>query len=220
MSKSYNQYCPIAKALDLVGDRWSLLIVRELLIRGPSRYTDVRNGLPGIATNLLAGRLRELERAGLVKKEEAPPPIATTLFDLTERGQALEPVLLQLGAWGSPLLATARRSYGPMPHWLVLLLRLHFAGSVPGASRARIEIRADGVPITLDLKGGKVSIVLGPSRAADARITGDAATVLEFMTGRLPRVRAQRRGLRLAGDLSAIRRIVPRCTRKGLPASR
>src|SRR5690349_25102414 len=84
--RSYGQYCSVAKALDVVGDRWTLLIVRELLLQGPCRYTDLRNGLPGIATNLLADRLNELEGAGLVRREEAAPPVATTLFRLTEAG--------------------------------------------------------------------------------------------------------------------------------------
>src|ERR687885_1607076 len=84
--RGYGQYCAVAKALDLVGDRWTLLIVRELLLRGPCRYTDLRHGLPGIATNLLADRLRELERAGIISREDAPPPVATALFRLTPRG--------------------------------------------------------------------------------------------------------------------------------------
>ena len=83
--RSYRQYCAVAKALDVIGDRWNLLIVRELLLRGACRYTDLLHGLPGIATNLLADRLRELEQAGIVYREDAPPPIATTLFRLTPR---------------------------------------------------------------------------------------------------------------------------------------
>jgi DNA-binding HxlR family transcriptional regulator len=93
---SYGEYCSLAKALDVVGDRLTLLIVRELTIRGPSRYTDLRNGLPGIATNLLADRLRELEQAGIVDREEAPPPVATTLFALTPRGEELRPAVEEL----------------------------------------------------------------------------------------------------------------------------
>src|SRR5258708_19208604 len=91
--RSYGQYCSIAKALDVIGGRWTLLIIRELLIRGPCRYTDLKNGLPGIATNLLSGRIRELESAGLIEREDAPPPIATTLFHLTEAGPQLQPAL-------------------------------------------------------------------------------------------------------------------------------
>src|SRR6266550_2296550 len=102
--RSYKQYCAIAKALDVIGDRWNMLIVRELLLQGACRYTDLHDGLPGIATNLLADRLRDLERAGIVTREEAPPPIATTLFGLTPRGEELGPVLRALGQWGVPLM--------------------------------------------------------------------------------------------------------------------
>src|ERR1043165_4133951 len=89
--RSYGQYCSVAKALDVIGDRWSLLIIRELLLQGPCRYTALRNGLPGIAANPLAERLRELEPAGLIRREEAAPPVATTLFHLTEAGAGARP---------------------------------------------------------------------------------------------------------------------------------
>src|SRR5579863_7087118 len=107
--RSYGQYCSVAKALDVVGDRWTLLIIRELLLQGPCRYTDLRNGLPGIATNLLAQRLRELEAAGVVAREDAPPPIATTLFKLTRRGRGLDGAISALGLWGAPLLAESAK---------------------------------------------------------------------------------------------------------------
>ena len=103
--RSYGQNCALAKALDVIGDRWTLLIVRELMIRDGCRYTDLRNGLPGIATNLLAERLDDLEKAGLVSREAAPPPVATTLFRLTQRGKDLEPAIAALGRWGAPLLS-------------------------------------------------------------------------------------------------------------------
>src|ERR1700730_780738 len=103
--RTYGQYCSLAKALDLLGDRWTLLLVRELSLRGPSRYTDLRAGLPGVATNLLADRLRELEAAGVVAREEAAPPVATTLFRLTPRGEELKGALHELGRWGIPLMA-------------------------------------------------------------------------------------------------------------------
>src|SRR2546423_15133465 len=81
--RAYAQFCGLAKALEIIGDRWTLLIVRELMAHRRCRYTDLQNGLPGIATNLLADRLRELEQAGIIQREQAPPPIATTLFSLT-----------------------------------------------------------------------------------------------------------------------------------------
>src|SRR5258708_12092227 len=104
--RQYGQFCPLAKAFDVVGDRWTLLIVRELSVRR-CRYTDLREGLPGIATNLLADRLRSLEAAGVITAETAPPPVATTLYRLAERGEALRPAANALAQWGGPLLADA-----------------------------------------------------------------------------------------------------------------
>src|ERR1700722_12004671 len=103
--RSYGQFCSVAKALDVIGDRWTLLIIRELLLRGACRYTDLKNGLPGIATNLLADRIRELEAAGLVAGEEAPPPIATPLVRLTDAGAELEPLVRALSSWGIRFMA-------------------------------------------------------------------------------------------------------------------
>ena len=95
--RSYHHYCSVARGLDVVGDRWTLLIVRELLLQGSCRFTDLKNGLPGIATNLLSTRLKELESAGLITREDAPPPVATVLYGLSESGRELEPVLKALG---------------------------------------------------------------------------------------------------------------------------
>src|ERR1700677_1291882 len=116
--RSYGQYCSVAKALDVIGDRWTLLIVRELLAQGPSRYTDLRNGLPGIATNLLAERLRELEQAGIVVREEARPPIAPALFSLSPRGKQLHTVIEELGRWAMPLMAETSPEEEYRSHWL------------------------------------------------------------------------------------------------------
>ena len=111
VSKRYDQYCPIAHALELIGDRWALLIVRELL-QGPKRYTDLAAQLPGIGTNILAARLRELEAAGLVSREtfaEVPPRVE---YSLTTRGRALRPVVDALASWGKGLPARQSRSAG------------------------------------------------------------------------------------------------------------
>src|SRR2546421_3568128 len=118
--RSYRQYCSVAKSLDLIGDRWTLLIVRELLLRGACRYTDLRDGLPGIATNLLADRLRDLEEKGIVGREDAPPPVATTLFRLTPRGEQLRPTLVELGRWGAPLMVETGANGAFRSHWLSL----------------------------------------------------------------------------------------------------
>src|SRR5947199_3524354 len=102
--RSYNQFCPAARALDLVGERWTLLVVRELLF-GPKRYTDLQEGLPGIGPNVLAARLRALEGAGLVQKRRLPPPAASTVYELTEIGAGLRPVLMDLFQWVLQLLS-------------------------------------------------------------------------------------------------------------------
>ena len=98
--KAYHQYCPVAHALDQVGDRWELLIVRELML-GQRRYTDLAEALPGIGSNILATRLRDLEEAGVVRKTKLPPPWAVTVYELTERGRELDSVLRALAAWGA-----------------------------------------------------------------------------------------------------------------------
>src|ERR1700755_2300820 len=139
--RSYDEYCAAAKALDVIGDRWTLLIVRELALRGPCRYTDVRNGLPGIASNLLSDRLRELERAGVVAREDAPPPIATTLFRLTPRGEELRPVLDALVRWGIPLMAEQKPDDAVRSHWLTGAVELMLTDRSP-----------DDPPVTLELQ--------------------------------------------------------------------
>ena len=101
--KAYHQYCPVAHALDQIGDRWELLIVRELML-GQRRYTDLAEALPGIGSNILATRLRDLEAAGVVRKTKLPPPWAVTVYELTERGRELDSVLRSLAAWGAGTL--------------------------------------------------------------------------------------------------------------------
>jgi DNA-binding HxlR family transcriptional regulator len=105
MAKHYEHYCPVAHALDLVGERWALLVIRELM-PGPKRYTDLAEHLPGIGTNILASRLRDLEAAGVVEKRTLPPPAASRVYQLTPYGQELRPVLRELALWGA-------RSLGP-----------------------------------------------------------------------------------------------------------
>src|SRR4051812_44763504 len=154
--RSYGQYCLVAKALDVVGDRWTLLIVRELLARGPSRYTDLRSGLPGIATNLLADRLRELETAGLVDREDAPPPIATTLFRLTERGAALGPVIFELGRWGVPLMRDDDPDDAFRGQWLRLPVQMFLADHEPDQPPASVQVRAGDQIVVIDVDAGRV----------------------------------------------------------------
>ena len=114
MRRTYGQFCPVARSLDLLGERWTLLIVRELLI-GPQRYSDLRDRLPGMWSNLLAQRLRDLDEAGLVQRRELPPPAARLVYELTERGRALEPVVYELARWGLELLDEPGDDVVPWP---------------------------------------------------------------------------------------------------------
>src|SRR5579875_3834022 len=98
-SRSYCDVCPIARALDVIGERWALLVVRELLL-GPQRFSDLRRALPGASSNMLADRLRELEGHGVLRRRTLPPPAGSSIYELTERGRELEPVLDALGIWG------------------------------------------------------------------------------------------------------------------------
>src|SRR5258707_3570992 len=147
--RQYGQFCPLAKTLDVVGDRWTLLIVRELAAR-PCRYTDLRDGLPGIATNLLADRLKSLEAAGIITAESAPPPVATTLYRLAERGEALLPALQELVKWGAPLLAHADETDEVRSRWLVQAARAMFSDvHVSEADNVEVVLDIDEQPSTL-----------------------------------------------------------------------
>jgi DNA-binding HxlR family transcriptional regulator len=136
--KRYDQYCPIAHSLGLVGERWSLLIVRELL-HGPKRYTDLSSSLPGIGTNVLAARLKELEACGLVSKRRLEPPAASQVYELTEYGLGLKPVVRELALWGLRSIGAPTDEDEMAPGWLFSALDTVFAPFAPsGAFEFRI----------------------------------------------------------------------------------
>lgn len=140
VSKRYDQYCPIAHALGLVGERWALLIVRELM-QGPKRYTDLAASLPGIGTNILAARLRDLEQGEIVAKRRLPPPAASQVYELTPYGRALKPVMRELALWGIRTLGPPADDEELFPGWLEGALDTVFA---PVAPPGRFEFRVDG----------------------------------------------------------------------------
>jgi DNA-binding HxlR family transcriptional regulator len=208
--RSYGQYCGLSKALDVVGDRWSLLIVRELLIRDGCRYTDLRNGLPGIATNLLADRLRHLEDAGVIEREEAPPPVATTLFRLTPRGRELETVMMLLGRWGHPLLADAPKGDAFCSHWLVMPARHSLSDHAPDRPPVTLELRAGDEPVSIEAAAGAISAWPGTAENPDAVISGPPRVVIALLRGDMALDQAQGAGLRLDGDARVLYRMQPR----------
>lgn len=205
--RTYDQYCPAARALDVVGDRWTLLIVRELLNRGACRYTDLKDGLPGIATNLLADRLRELEERGIITREDAPPPIATTLFRLTPRGAALKPVLTALGEWGMPLLEEASERAAFRSHWLAVPLEYRLRDHAPERPAVTIEVRTGDQPVVIETVDGAVRVRPGTAAQPDAVLTGPPPLIMDVLMRDLALATARERGLDFEGDPEALRRV-------------
>jgi len=200
--RSYGQYCSVAKALDVVGERWNLLIVRELLLRGPCRYTDLRQGLPGIATNLLGDRLRDLEQAGVVRRRPASPPVATDLFELTDSGTALAPVLRALGEWGARYMSGDAGGDVFCGHWLAFPVSLYLRA--PADRDLTVEVRVGGTPMTIEAVGGELQV--SPGHAADPALVlqGEAQLVLGVIAGQLDLDEARRAGLEVQGDAQVL----------------
>jgi DNA-binding HxlR family transcriptional regulator len=208
--RSYKQFCAVAKSLDVVGERWTLLIVRELLLRGPSRYTDLRNGLPGIATNLLGDRLQDLEKAGVVAREDAPPPVATTLFSLTDRGRELASVVYELGRWGLPLMGTQGPDDVFESHWLTMPVELFLEDHDPKADPVVIELEtADDQSSFLKVGGDEIKVLYRYDGDVDATVTGDPQMVLRLLSGKISVSQARRHGLRIKGSAAALTRVLP-----------
>jgi DNA-binding HxlR family transcriptional regulator len=217
--RTYGQYCSVAKALDVVGDRWTLLIIRELLTQGPCRYTDLKAGLPGIATNLLSDRLRELESAGLVSKQEAAPPVATALFRLTETGAALGPALNALGEWGIRYMAEPADGDEFRSHWFSFPVSLFLHDRTPAGPPVAIELRTAGRPAVIEASGGVVSTRLGRVPGPDLVLDGDPRLILGLLSARLSPAQARDLGLVIEGDIAALERLQPEPAGPG-PAGR
>jgi DNA-binding HxlR family transcriptional regulator len=188
--KSYHQYCPIASALDLVGERWSLLVVRELLQHGQLRYSDLHRALDGCGTNILAARLKDLERGGVVRRRKLPPPAASTVYELTEYGKGLAPVLRGLAHWGARVMGPPTAEVELEEGWLAAALTI----ALPPTT-ACVEFRiGDEVA---SLVGGQV--VEGPADQPDVVVTGDPSGFFHLVVDRdvdAVEVRGSRRALR------------------------
>jgi DNA-binding HxlR family transcriptional regulator len=177
MAKSYDQYCPVAHALDLVGERWSLLVVRELLEEGPLRYSDLHARLDGCGTNILAARLKTLEQGGVVRRRRLDPPAASWVYELTEYGEGLRAVLHVLAHWGARSLGPPTSLDDLEPGWLPGVLRI----AVPEAcTGTRIEFRIDDEVASIDGR----EIHAGPIDAAQAVVTGDAPGFYRLLVDR------------------------------------
>jgi DNA-binding HxlR family transcriptional regulator len=176
MAKHYDHYCPVAHALDIVGERWALLVVRELM-PGPKRYTDLAEHLPGIGTNILASRLRDLEAAGIVEKRTLPPPAASRVYQLTDYGQELRSVLRELALWGARSLGPPTTDDELFPGWLENALGTLLA---PLAPSGRFEFRiGDEVASIVDGEARS-----GPIEDADVVVEGEPEGVYHMFVDR------------------------------------
>ncbi|MFI5758692.1 winged helix-turn-helix transcriptional regulator [Streptomyces sp. NPDC051569] len=181
--RSYDQYCAAARALDAVGDRWTLLIVRELLA-GPRRYTDLHADLPGVSTDVLASRLKDMERDALATRRRLPPPAAAYVYELTERGRGLLPVLTALAEWGAPALGERRPTDAVRAHWFAIPLLPVLSGPESVAA-GLLEVRLDEGAFHVRLGDGEPEYGDGPAENPDARLVLDADTCRELSGGAL-----------------------------------
>jgi DNA-binding HxlR family transcriptional regulator/putative sterol carrier protein len=205
-TKPYDQYCAIARALEVVGDRWTLLLVRELLT-GPKRHTDLRAGLPGIATNVLGDRLQLLQQAGLVRRAILPPPAASTVYELTDRGRQLKPVLLALAGWGLPLLDSPRDQDTFRLSWLVLALEQRFDPQAARGVELTWELRVDDEVLHVIIDNDTVQTLQGPAPAPDVVLEADRDLFLAWATGQLPDNQALAAGLRVTPGRQALQQL-------------
>lgn len=200
--RTYRQYCPVAHALDLVGERWSLLVIRELA-HGPLRYSDLSDRLAGCSTNVLAARLRGLEAAGVVTRRRLPPPAASTVYELTEAGNGLRPVLAALAHWGARLLGPPGPTAQLHAGWLASALR---TAVVDADAEARVTFRIAGEVASLDAG----TVVDGALDDAEAVVEGDADGFYHLV------VDGNSGGISVEGDIQTVERLVAALSRLAL----
>jgi DNA-binding HxlR family transcriptional regulator len=205
--RAYDDPCGIARALDVVGERWALLVVRELVL-GPKRFTDLRTGLQGVSTDVLSQRLRQLEQAGVLRQITLPPPGATRAYELTERGHELEPVLHALGRWGSsePFPDGGREM--TVDAFAVALATVFDPGRAGALDDVvALEIGADR--LVARVRDGRLTIRRGRAEAPDAVLVGDLAALREVLWRGRSIPEAERAGdLRVTGSRAVVRRFV------------
>ena len=202
--RSYGQYCTVARALDVVGERWTLLLVRELST-GPKRFKDLLEGLPGIGTNLLASRLKTLEEEGVVRRATLPPPAGSNVYELTALGRSLEPVIVALSRWGMRFLSVPREDDDLRAGWAAVAMRSVLGQGVTGSRPGTYEFRIDGeafhVRVVDGEEGERIEARQGSAPDPDLVVVGDAETFLAVASGRLgPEGALDSGALRIEGD--------------------
>jgi DNA-binding HxlR family transcriptional regulator len=199
--KSYQQYCSVARALDLVGDRWVLLIVRELLAFGPSRYIDLKRGLPAIASNVLVDRLKTMEAGGLIERRDAPAPIGTGVYQLTARGRELDDVLRALSRWGQPEMPSGPSEEDAVqPQWSALFAGLILGEHVPPDVEIVIGVETGDEAVRVTLRHDAFQVERGPGGDVDVTLAGPALLVGGVLSGLLTVAEATQLGLTVSGQ--------------------
>lgn len=190
-ARSYGQFCAIARALDVVGDRWTLLIVRELLF-GPRTFASLEGSLLGISSTLLSERLVSLRAAGLIERNDAPQRSKTVTYRLTEQGAGLEPVLLAMLRWGGQWMVTGPGDDHIEPAWTGLALKALLDGTPAALAEGRrvanatVHVEVDGVTTTIQLRKGRRVVQYGALGRADTTVHADLMAVLPVASGLLP----------------------------------
>lgn len=208
MARSYDQFCPLARSLDLVGERWTLLIVRELLL-GPRRYSDLREALPGIGTNLLADRLRRLEELGLAERRRLPAPAASTVYELTARGRGLEAALVAMAGWGLPLMDRPRPGDAFDPAWVLLSFKATFDAAAARDVRETYEFRIGPRRFHAAVDHGRLALADGPATEPDLVIEAAPEDFVAVGTGSVTPEEALAGGrVRIQGDPATLARSV------------
>ena len=200
MAKRIDQYCPVVHALSLVGERWSLLIVRELL-RGPKRYTDIEHGLPGIPSNILSSRLRDLEAGGVVEKRKLPPPAASTVYELTQYGRGLEAPMHALARWGARSLGPPKPEDELYEDWGLNALRAVFNPERAKGLTATLVLKIDDDAFTAYVRDGALETECGAAADADLVVETDKETFFFLCSRELEPIEALAAGrVRCTGD--------------------
>jgi DNA-binding HxlR family transcriptional regulator/putative sterol carrier protein len=205
--RTYGDGCAIARGLDLVGERWALLVVRELLL-GPKRYTDLKNGLPNASPNVIYDRLRELERAGVVKRDKLPPPAGSRVYALTDWGHELEDTVMSLGRWAARSPSQPKEAPIGVDS-MVLALRARFDSDAAVGQRASYELRLGEDRFRIEVSDDAINVARGSADQADATIETDPGTLAAVLWNGRPLADAQRAGqLRIEGNQAAVERLV------------
>jgi DNA-binding HxlR family transcriptional regulator len=217
MPRDYEQNCGLARALDVIGERWTLLIVRELLL-GPKRFTDLLDGLPGIPPSLLSARLKEMQATGVVTKEILPPPAASTIYRLTAAGAELEGTVLALGRWGVQFGRRPRSTDVSRSGSLAIALRALFQPDAAVGLRETYELRLPDGPVRLTIDDRVLTVEKGPAQNPRVALAGKQITVMSVLAGQLAAGEATRRGhLKILGDRKALARLVTMFTPRRAP---